>query len=90
VEQAFEYRLSDLLGGHTRVVPSFNNEIDRILDDRLCNLPGRFIQDKSEMILDFSARMFRSGHNCPPWRGTNELDRTRSSRSILRTDRANQ
>ena len=60
VEKAFQDRFSELLNRHTRVVPSFDNELDGELDDALGDLAGGLIEDQSEVVLLNVQRIYQS------------------------------
>jgi hypothetical protein len=57
VEEALEHRLGDVLRRHVRVVPSFDDEVDGVLDDDLGNFSGGLVENEGKMVL----RLVRSG-----------------------------
>ena len=51
MEKALQNILCDLLGRHAGIIPSLDNEVDRVLDNRLSDFTRGLIEDQSEMVL---------------------------------------
>lgn len=51
VEHALEDGLGDVLSRHVGVVPGLDNKIDRVLDNRLRDLPSGLVEDERKVVL---------------------------------------
>lgn len=51
MEQALKNGLGNLLCRHTGVIPSFDNEIDRVLDNGLSDRSSWLVENETEVIL---------------------------------------